>query len=457
MNISAQIIHVYRNSSYICLIKQSIMDKSTLLYILNEWNYWDKPVPEYVPRPFYQANIDRYSQSGEVVVLKGVRRSGKSTLLVNQIRQLQQAGVSPKETLLVNFEDPRLGYGLDTSLLDQILEVFREYIHPENGGHFFLDEVQLVSRWEQWIRTGYELKRGTFYVTGSSSKLLSREFGTALGGRYLGISVFPLGFGEYLKFLDHHEPDRVALEVRKMEYKRAFNRYITEGGFPKLQYLPKDLHREEVMMYFESIILKDIVARYSLRNVDNVRKIALYFLSNIGKPFNINNIRNAIHVSHELTETYFEYLKEAFLLFEINEYHDSVMKQLAGSRKVYCVDNGFLTHVGFRISEDYGRYLENLVCIELLRRGKEVFFYQGRRGCDFLIRDGLRVVTAIQVTRSLRHEETRRRELEGLYEAMEHLGLEDGLILTEDETEEITTTGRTVLVRPVWRWLLGDE
>lgn len=432
------------------------MDKSTLLYILNEWNYWDKPVPEYVTRPYYQNHIDRYAKSGEVVVLKGVRRSGKSTLLINQIRNLQQAGISPKETLLVNFEDPRLGYGLDSGLLDQILEVFREYINPGKGVHFFLDEVQLVARWEQWIRTGYELKRGTFYVTGSSSKLLSREFGTALSGRYLGISVFPLGFGEYLKFLNLPEPEPFTLETGKIEYKRAFNRYITEGGFPKLQYLPKDLHREEMMMYFESIILKDIVARYSLRNADNVRRMALYFLSNIGKPFNINNIRKAVHVSHELTETYFEYLKEALLLFEINEYHDSVMRQMAGSRKVYCVDNGFLTHVGFRISEDYGRYLENLVCVELLRKGQEVFFFQGRRGCDFLIREGIRVVTAIQVTRHLNDPETRRRELEGLYEAMELFGLDGGLILTEDDTEDIATTGRLVRVRPVWRWLLGE-
>jgi len=433
------------------------MDKSTLLYILNEWNYWDKPVPEYVARPYYQNKIDRYSQSGEVVVFEGVRRSGKSTLLVNQIRHLQQAGISPKETLLVNFEDPRLGFGLDNALLEMILEVYREFIHPGKGGNFFLDEVQLVSRWEQWIRTGYELQRGTFYVTGSSSKLLSREFGTALSGRYLGISVFPLGFREYLSFMKLPEPDRVTLDINKIEFKRAFNLYIVEGGFPKLQYLPKDLHREEVMMYFESIILKDIVARYSLRNADNVRRVAQYFLSNIGKPFNINNIRKAIHISHELTETYFEYLKEAFLLFEIRSYHDSVMKQLAGSRKVYCVDNGFLAHVGFRISEDYGRYLENLVCIELLRRGREVFFYQGRRGCDFLIREGLRVIMAIQVTRSLHDPETRIRELEGLYEAMERLGLDEGLILTEDDTEDITRAGLSVRVRPVWRWLLGDE
>jgi predicted AAA+ superfamily ATPase len=430
------------------------MDKNKLFGILNDWNYWDKPVPEFFPRDEYQRKINKYLSTGEVIVLKGIRRSGKSTLLINHIRHLTGTGVNKKEILFVNFEDPRFNGELNSDLLEQIFEVYLEFVNHETKPHIFLDEVQHVAQWEKWVLTGYELKRASFYVTGSSSKLLSREFGTALSGRFLAIDVFPLGFKEYLLFKDLPAPDKISLVTRKLMYKKAFNDFLIGGGFPKAGALEEDLRRQEIIMYYETIILKDIVARHNLKNYDSVKKVALYLLSNIGKPFNLNKVRVSLALSYDLADKYFEYLKDTFLLFEVYQYDHSLSRQFANRRKVYCIDNGILATMAFRISEDYGRYLENLVFIELLRRGHEVYFHQGKKECDFVVKEGLNIRQAIQVSRTLQIEETKKRELEGLIEALETYGLNKGMILTEDEEYTIEYESRRIIVQPVWKWLL---
>jgi len=430
------------------------MDKNKLFGILNDWNYWDKQVPEYVARNEYQEMINAYLPAGEVIVLTGIRRSGKSTLLINHIRHLSNTGVGKKEILFVNFEDPRFDGDLNSDLLEQIFEVYKEFVNNETKPHIFLDEVQHVKKWENWVLTGYELKRAHFYVTGSSSKLLSREFGTALSGRFLAIDVFPLSFGEYLLFKAQPAPDKISLITQKLVYKIAFNEYLKTGGFPKTCSLEEDLRRQEIIMYYETIILKDIVARYNLKNYDSLKKVALYLLSNIGKPFNLNKVRISLTLSYDLADKYFEYLKDTFLLFEVFQYDHSLNRQFANRRKVYCIDNGILTNTSFRISEDYGRYLENLVFIELLRKGHEVYFHQGKKECDFVIREGLKISQAIQVCRTLQDEDTKKRELEGLKDALESYGLNEGIILTEDDEYEIALEGRRIMVKPVWKWLL---
>jgi len=433
------------------------MDKNKLFGILNDWNYWDKPLPEFFPRQEYQDKINACLSTGEVIVLKGIRRSGKSTLMINHIRHLIATGVDKKEILFVNFEDPRFNVELNSDLLEQIFEVYKEFVNHETKPHIFLDEIQNVIQWEKWILTGYELNRAHFYVTGSSSKLLSREFGTALSGRFLGINVFPLGFKEYLLFKNLPEPEKISLVTQKVSYKRAFNDFLKAGGFPKVISLDDDLRRQEIIMYYETIILKDIVARHNLKNYDSVKKVALYLLSNIGKPFNLNRVRTALTISYDLADKYFEYLKDTFLLFEINQFDYSLNMQFAGRRKVYCIDNGILANTSFRISEDYGRYLENLVFIELMRRGREVYFHSGKKECDFLIKEGLAIKQAIQVSRTLQDDETKKRETEGLLEAQRTYGLNGGMILTGDEEYEMNVEDHRIMVKPVWKWLLESE
>ena len=430
------------------------MDKNKLFTILNEWNFWDKPVPDFFPRDEYQSKINTYLKSGEIIILKGIRRSGKSTLMINHIRHLINNGVDIKEVLFVNFEDPRFNDELNSDFLEQILETYKEYINHKTKPHIFLDEVQNVNQWEKWVLTGYELKRAYFYVTGSSSKLLSKEFGTALSGRHLDVNVLPLSFNEYLIFRDIKSPDKKTITTNKITYKKEFNDFIKTGGFPKINFLPEELIKAEIIMYYETIILKDIVARHNLKNYDSVKKVALFLLSNIGKPFNLNKIRTSLQLSYDLADKYFEYLKDTFLLMEINQFDFSLKKQFANRRKVYCIDNGILSNTSFRISEDYGRYLENLVFIELKRREYEIYFHNGKKECDFIIKEGVNITTAIQVSRTLQDDKTKKRELDGLLEAIKTYGLKEGTILTEDEEETIEVEEYYVYVKPVWKWLL---
>ena len=357
----------------------------------------------------------------------------------------------------MNFEDPRFNGELNTGLLEQIFEVYREYVNNETKPYIFLDEVQYIDGWEKWALANYELKKAFFYITGSSSKLLSREFGTALGGRHLSIHVFPLSFKEYISFRDFPVPDKMNLVSQQINFKKAFSSYNKDGGFPKISLIDDEMKRPELIMYYETIILKDIVARHKLKNYDNVKKTALYLLSNIGKPLNLNKVRISLNLSYELINKYFEYIKDTFLLFEINPFDYSLKKQFANRKKIYCIDNGILSHTTFRFSEDYGRYLENIVFVELLRRNMEVYFHLGKKECDFIIKEGTDIIQAIQVTRSLHDKQTDKRELAGVLEAMEHYGLNEGLILTEDEEGSFDLGQHKISVAPIWKWLLEQE
>lgn len=168
-------------------------------------------------------------------------------------------------------------------------------------------------------------------------------------------------------------------------------------------------------------------------------------------------MKTTLQLSYDLADKYFEYLKDTFLLFEIYKIDHSLSKKFANRRKVYCIDNGILSAISFRISEDYGRYLENIVFVELMRREKDIYFHQDQKECDFVIKESLRIAQAIKVCRSLKDEKTRRREIDGLLEAIKTYSLSDGLILTEDEDFETEVEGFNIEVLPVWWWFLQPD
>jgi hypothetical protein len=180
------------------------MEKLEILEILNDWNYWNKELPPTISRDFYDAKISSYMKNDEIIVLKGIRRCGKSTLLLNQIKQLLQNGVDKKEILFVNLEDPRFTNHLSVEFLQQIKDVYMEYLNPKNKPYIFLDEIQNIPFWEKWVNKEYELKLSHLAITGSNSSMLSSEIASTLSGRYLAIEVFPLSFREFLSFKGLH-------------------------------------------------------------------------------------------------------------------------------------------------------------------------------------------------------------------------------------------------------------
>ncbi len=413
------------------------MDQDEILQIIRDWS----KIISFIPREGYKNKIKQIRTTKEVIVLTGVRRSGKSTLLRQEIESLKKENDST-QILFLNFEDSRLSSNLNTKTLEEIFQVFKKEIYSKGEIFLFLDEIQNVFEWEKWVRTKHELQEANIYLTGSSSKLLSKELATVLTGRNININVYPLSFKEYLEFK----------KDSKFTVKELFDLYLEEGGFPKIAILENN-HKEELQNYFQNIILRDIVARYNLKNGYNIQQVALYLVNNSAKLYSANKIRHSLKISLETSLNYIQYLKEVMLFFDLKKYGDSLKIQEISQKKIYCVDTGIINANGFRISKDKGRLLENMVFIELKRQNKEIFYHKDKKECDFLIKEGLKIVKAIQVCYDL-NEDNKKREFDGLLEAMNKYKLKEGLLLTYDQEETIEIDGKKIIIKPVWKWLI---
>ena len=200
------------------------------------------------------------------------------------------------------------------------------------------------------------------------------------------------------------------------------------GEIKKIEYLKS---------VFENILYRDIITRYKLTSQKTIKEVALYTASNIGKELSYNKIKNLVGVSNARTiKEYFEYLENSYLTFLLSKFDYSLKKQIYSNKKSYLIDTGMIKLLGFRNSEDRGRILENLVFIKLNQKNNEIYFHKDKKECDFIIREGIKIKHAIQVTQSLEDEKTKQREIEGLLEAIKKYKLKEGLILTEDEESE---------------------
>jgi len=432
------------------------MNKEKIFEILNDWNFWFKPLPDTFARLDYEQEMVRKSKANEVIVIKGVRRSGKSTLLINEIKRLIKKGIKHRNILFVNFEDQRFRMFDEESLIEDIKNTYLEYMQPIGEIVIMLDKVQNIKGWEQWIRKEYELNNNHLYVTGSNSHLLSQEFGTALGGRYLDIEVFPLSFKEYLLFHSIHINSKAEFIHKKMKLKQLFHNYIKEGGFPKIVILDdKELKKEILKNYYDSILLKDIVARYRLKNYQLLNELALFLLSNNATLNAYNKLKNNFHTSFDTIRDYMEYLLNSYMILAINKFDYSFKKQLANPKKIYAIDTGFANSVSFNISQKLGANLENIVFLELRRRVKEIFYYKTQNGLeiDFLIRNQNKI-ELIQVAVSIKDADTYKRELRVFAQAKKELREEISCkVITMDDSFVVEYEGCEIEVVNILEFL----
>ena len=436
------------------------MNKDKIFEILSDWNYWFKSLPETYTRKSYEEEIAKKSLAGEVIVIKGVRRSGKSTLLINEIKRLISNGTDVKNILFVNFEDQRFRMFDEQTLLEDIKNVYLEYIKPVGDIVIMLDEVQNVNAWEQWVLKEYELSCNRLYVTGSNSHLLGAEFGTALSGRYLDIEVFPLSFKEYLDFNGIQIHSKPELLHHKMTLQQHFNSYMKHGGFPKTVLLGDEaLKKDTIKSYYDSILLKDIVARYKLKNYQVLNELALLLLSNNASINAYNKLKNNFSSSFDTIRDYVEYLTNSYMILSIPKFDYSLKKQIANPKKFYAIDTGFSNSVSFSVSKKIGANLENIIFLELRRRDKEIHYYKTEKGreIDFLIQKE-NLTELIQVSATLENEETRHRELRVFSEANKELrGEIRAVLITLDRSEIIEYDGCKIEIVNVLAFLLGFE
>jgi hypothetical protein len=391
-----------------------------------------------IPR---EVDASRYRKTGQIVVISGIRRSGKSTLL-------RQFSMLYKNFHYINFDDDRL---LEFSLGDfSTLMLVYEKLSPGTKV-IFIDEIQNIAGWERFIRRihddGYKV-----FLTGSNAKLLSAELGTHLTGRYIKITLYPFSFREVLRFRSV-SVDRIT-EKKKARILAEFDRYLTFGGFP--EYL-KYADPEYLKRTYDDILFRDIIGRFGIREVKAFRQLAHYLFTNMANMASYNALKKALGFKSVVSvRDYVGFLEEAFLVFEIFKYDYSLKKQYVNDKKIYVIDNGMRNAVAFQFSDDRGRLLENCVFIELLRRNAPVYFFKNTGECDFVTEDHGKVTAALQVCYEL-SQKNRDRELDGLTSAMLTLGIKNGIILTYHQEETIVHNGFSLHVLPVWQWLLEYE
>jgi len=388
-----------------------------------------------IPREIATGQITR---TNAIVVITGIRRCGKSTLL-------RQLSAQYADFHYINFDDDRL---MDFTVADfsSLMLVF-EKISPDVK-ILFIDEVQNVAGWERFIRRihdeGYKI-----FLTGSNANLLSQEPGTRLTGRYTTITLFPFSFREYLQFTSIGT-DRISSK-KKAQILAGFDRYLAGGGFP--DYL-KSGDPEYLKRIYDDILFRDIISRFGIREVKGFRKLAHYLVTNTANSATYNALRNTLGFkSVASVRDYVGFLEEAYLIFEIFRYDFSLKKQYVNEKKLYCIDTGLRNAVAFRFPDDKGRLLENLVLIELLRRNKSVFFFKNPKECDFITEERGKITGAIQVCFELTRE-NRERELAGLSGAMAVHGLDEGIVLTYLQEETINDGDTVIRVVPAWKWLI---
>ncbi len=434
------------------------MEKSEIIEILNEWNYWNRDVPYTVKRNIYDQKIAKFIRKDEVVVIKGVRRCGKSTLMLNQIRELYKEGVPKNEILFVNLEDPRFTNYLSLELLEHIKETYLEYLNPKGKPYIFLDEVQTINGWEKWVNKEVELKQSFMAITGSNSSLLSSEIASVLTGRYILVDVYPLSFSEFLKFKNIEVNSKFDLVTKKIELNRALNTYLKDGGFPRVVNYSNDEKRELLSSYKNSILLKDIVARFKLKNFTVLNDITAFLLANSGIIQSITKLKNNFSISYDMARDYVDYLKKAYLIFEVNKFDYSLKKQRVNEKKYYSIDIGLSNLMRVPNREFRGANLESMVFLELVRRGYRVYYYKTSNGLeiDFVVEKDNQIVQLIQVSKSIKDDKTYKREVAPFKIAKEelHLNKIDCLVISEDMTKDLEQGIRLINIK---EWSLLDN
>ena len=420
------------------------MKQEALYYVLYEQQKEFQENREYVERELTKKAIS-FIRLKLPIVVTGIRRAGKSTLLKIIKNELQ---LKEKDYLYINFNDERL---IDFSVEDfqKILDFANEQGFKENC-YLFIDEIQEVNKWEKWVDRIKE--KHPILITGSNSKLLSKEISTILTGRSINTNLYPFSFRE---FLDAKKIDianfRLDIKLQAI-LRKEFSLFLDSGGIPKVIV---DDDKRLLHEIYENIIYRDIIKRFNKNLEKPIKEASAYLLSNISKELGTRSMSNIIGIKNLATlKSILDAFEKAFLFFFVNKFDYSVRKQIQNPRKVYCIDNGFGTNIGFRFSEDKGRFLENLVFIELKRNDKEVYYYSDKGECDFVIKEGIKIKEAIQVCYEL-NDENREREINGLIGALDKFNLNEGLILTFNQDDELKVDGKKIKVLPVWKWILA--
>lgn len=364
--------------------------------------------------------------SSHVLIVSGIRRCGKSTLLFQLLKDKY------RDALYLNFEDPRL-YEFEPNDFSRLDEVIKD-----SGTKVLLfDEIQIIPEWEKYVRQkldeGYKL-----VVTGSNASLLSRELGTKLTGRHITKELFPFSYQEFNLFKKLKSDEDSILK------------YLDTGGFPEYVKHEKD---EILQHLFEDILIRDIALRYGIRDVKNLQRLGLYLVSNVAKLITGNRLKSMFDIASTSTiMEYLSHLEYAYLIQLVPKFSYSIRKQLVNPRKVYAIDTGMISVNSGSFTDDKGRKFENLIYLHLRRNYKEIYYFSEKGECDFIVFNKGAIAQAVQVCYHL-DQDNLDRELNGMIEAMEFFKLKRGTIVTLNQNDRLERKGLVVDVIPCNKWI----
>lgn len=397
---------------------------------------------KYVEREMPQKVMKSIDQD-LIKTITGPRRAGKSVFAIILLKN--------RDFAYLNFDDEEL---LKINDYDEILKGLIQVYGKKD--YILFDEIQNLDGWELFVN---RLKRKglNLTLTGSNSKLLSKELATHLTGRYLEIKILPFSFREFLetKKFEIGEMDLISKETRG-GLLNLLTGYLENGGYPEV--VIKGYGRDYLKTLFDGIIFKDIVKRYNVRYSSKLYELALYLASAISKSASYTKIKNSLDFrSVHTVENYMKYLEEAYLFVTLNRFSYKLKEQLKSPKKTYCIDTGLANAVGFKFTENTGGTMENLVAIELIRRGSEIYYWKNHFGeeVDFVVKEGYRIKQAIQVTYVSSKKELERREMKALVKASKELKCRNLLVITWDYEGAEKYQDRKIKFLPLWKWLLS--
>ncbi|MCD6414404.1 MAG: ATP-binding protein [Candidatus Diapherotrites archaeon] len=404
---------------------------------LKDWNPWwaEGEVPEKLhgkPRRITGElfNLAKARDLSKVII--GPRRSGKTTVMYQIIQKLINSGVNPNHILYVNLEDP----ALSDAEFDEIYSDFVQFSKSKEN-YLFFDEIQVKKDWDKWIRAHLEKRQNdSIYVSGSTMSLMKHEAGRRLAGRVLMKTIYPLSFNELLSlnnitFRNSQEKD-IALGLLK--------ECLLLGCYPRVVFEQDvNLKREILVSYFDTIVARDVAASHKL-DFKKAQDIFSYILRNTSSLFSVNKIKNMFHLSYETAERYVDAMKDSMVLIESRRYSFSLREQMAFPRKFYTIDLGLRWVSSRGPTEDMGKLLESFIAEELVKHGYEFYYWSDERQCDFVIVGDGKPKFALQVSYELT-KENKKREHEGLNEAMDEFGIPGRVLTFEDAPEFVYLLG----------------
>ena len=401
-------------------------------------------IKEYQEIPFEglkRGYDNRLYHLNSALTIIGPRRAGKTTFLREIIDTLKL-----DHFLFLNFEDERI---IPIKNIDLLIEAYYELYQQKPL--IFLDEVQNAENWHLKVRRLIDQNYKVF-ITGSNANLLSSEIATHLAGRTFIKQIMPFTFREFLLLKQISISDDTIYGKERFLIKQNFEEFINFGGFPEV--IQTALKRELLRQYFEIVFYKDLIVRHNIRQETALRLLIQKLVENIGKSYSVTNLRNRISqiatVSKQSLFDYLSYLKESYLVIHIKNYQKSFL-QRETERKSYFIDTGFLNILSLDV--DQPKLLENLIFLEYLKTGKEIYYFKAKNECDFIITSDGKVTDVVQVCWKLT---SANRELEsnGLVAAMDFFKLQQGLVITNSHEENLKLDGKTSEQKPAGKGLL---